>query len=176
MRKTLSLLALALAVVGCRTTTSQYNDVVKETYIHKYGVPVTKADWVDQGKEGQIVSLHSDGVTVTNSYSKGILHGPTTFSFPNSSTIHHIETYSQGELVSKKENYPSGVSMKEELFEENHLVKRSQWYEDGTPQANEVYQNTFLLSGEYRTQLNVVESRVQDGHGSRICRSGEGDL
>lgn len=176
MKKTLTLLALVcVALAGCRTD-SQYNDVVKETYIHKYGVPVAKADWDTQGQDGQVVALHKDGVTVTTSYAKGMVHGPTAYSFPNSSTIHSTSTFSYGELVSKRENYPSGVPMKEELFEENSLVKLIRWYEDGTPQANEVYQDTFLLVGEYRTPLNVVESRIVDGHGTRICRSNDGDL
>lgn len=56
------------------------------------------------------------------------------------------------------------------------MTKLTRWYEDGTPQATELYQNTFLMAGEYRTPLNVVESRIVDGHGTRISRSNEGDL
>jgi antitoxin component YwqK of YwqJK toxin-antitoxin module len=78
--------------------------------------------------------------------------------------------------VSKKENFPSGVPLKEELLEGNILTKMTRWYEDGTPQANESYENTFLVSGEYRTPLNVVETRVLDGHGTRIWRSNDGEL
>jgi antitoxin component YwqK of YwqJK toxin-antitoxin module len=178
MKKKLALLgclAFTVLMAGCRSN-SQYNDVVKETYFHKYGVPVAKADWETQGKDGQIMSLRKDGVTVSASYNKGILDGPATYSFPNSSTIQFVETYSNAELVSKKENYPSGVPMREEIYEENALMNLTRWYEDGTPQANELYQNTFLASGEYRTPLNVVESRIVDGHGTRVTRSNEGDL
>lgn len=144
--------------------------------MHRYGVPVTKADWDAQGKDGQIVSLRKDGVTVSTGYTKGILHGPTTYTFPNSSTIQFVETFSNGQLVSKRENYLSGVPMNEEVFGENSLVTLTRWYEDGTPQASEIYQDIFLFSGEYRTLLNVVESRVTDGHGLRICRTNEGEL
>ena len=176
MNKILVLFALACAALtGCRNS-NQYNDVVKETYIHKYGVPVTKTDWEKQGEDGQVISLRKDGVIVTTSYAKGIVHGPTTYTFSNSSTIQHVETFAQGTLISKRENYSSGVPMKEELFEESNLVNLTRWYEDGTPQANEIYQETFLITGEYRTPLNVVESRISDGYGTRICRSNEGDL
>jgi antitoxin component YwqK of YwqJK toxin-antitoxin module len=176
MKKTLALLTLiSVALTGC-CPNSQYRDVVKETYIHKYGVPMAKSDWDEQGKDGQIIALHKDGVTVITSYAQGGIHGPTSYSFPNSSTIQRVETFSYGELVSKKENYPSGIPMKEELFEEDSVVKVTQWYEDGTPQGNEIYQDTFLISGEYRTPLNVIESRVADGHGTRIFRTNEGDL
>lgn len=176
MKKILALLALAcVALTGCRNN-SQCNTIVKETYIHKYGVPVTQADWEFQGEDGQIVSLQKDGVTVTTSYLKGVLHGPSSYTFPNSSTIQRVLTFTSGELTSKREHYPSGVPMKEEIFEDKILVKLIRWYEDGTPQANESYQGSYLIMGEYRTPLNVVESRIVDGFGTRICRSNEGDL
>ena len=120
--------------------------------------------------------MRKDGVTVSSSYSNGILDGPTNYSYPNSSTIQLVEIYLNGELLSKRENFPSGVPMKEEIYEGSALMKLTRWYEDGTPQATEVYQNTFLISGEYRTPLNVVETRILDGHGTRVTRSNEGDL
>jgi antitoxin component YwqK of YwqJK toxin-antitoxin module len=176
MKKPLALcILLTTVLVGCRNA-SHYNDIVKETYMHKYGVPIPKTDWESQGKEGQIVSLRKDGVTVTASYLHGVQDGVTTYTFPNSSTVQFVETFADGMLVSTRENYPSGIPMKEELYLDCALVQLSQWYEDGTPQANETYQNTFLLSGEYRTLLNVLESRVNDGHGMRICRSTDGEL
>jgi antitoxin component YwqK of YwqJK toxin-antitoxin module len=169
------LILLSCALAGCRNTAHQ-NVIVKETYIHKYGVPVTKEDWEQQGKEGQTICLRSDGVSITTSFKNGIVHGPTTYSFPNLSTIQTVETYSEGELIAKKENFPSGVPMKEEVYEENALVNTTYWYEDGTPQAHENYLDSFLMTGEYRTPLNDIESRVQDGYGIRIWRSNEGEL
>ncbi len=113
---------------------------------------------------------------VAMSYAKGILHGETTYSFPNSSTIHKIETYEYGQLVAKRENYTSGVPMKEEIYNQKEQVQLNQWYEDGTPAASETYQNTILMAGEYRTRLNAVEAEVREGNGSRICRSRRGEL
>lgn len=173
---TILLLTFATCATTSCTRNNQNCDVVKETYIHKYGVPVTKSDWEDQGKEGKVVALHKDGITVSTSYSKGVTHGPVSYSYPNSSTIHRVETYSHGELIALRENYPSGVPMQEELFEGSELIKLTRWYEDGTPQATEHYNNTFLTVGEYRTPLNVMESRIQDGHGTRICRTNDGEL
>lgn len=170
----ISIAIICTSLTGCYNR--QSNNVVKETYIHKYGVPVAKVDWESQGKDGQVTQLRKDGVTVTTSYTKGVVNGPTSYSFPNSSTIHWVEMYANEELVSKRENYPSGVPKFEEILENKELVKLTRWYEDGTPQATENYSNTFLISAEYRTPLNIVESRIQDGHGTRICRSNEGEL
>ncbi len=176
MKKALPLLiGAAFALAGCRGYQGQ-SDIVKETFIHKYGVPVSQSDWEQQGMDGQTVRLRKDGVTVTTSYSRGVVHGVTTYTYPNSSTVRNCETYNQGELVSEKENFPSGVSMVEKCYENQALTKLTRWYEDGSPQAYEVYQEGFLLTGEYRTPLNVVETRVIDGHGTRLARSNEGEL
>ncbi len=166
---------LLLVATGCRQS-NQYNDVVKETYIHKYGVPVAKADWDEQGKEGKIIKLKKNGVTLTQSFAKGLLNGETTHSFPNTSTIHRVETFEYGKLTSKRENYLSGVPMHEEIYEEGNLAKLTRWYEDGTPASTESYQGNYLMNGEYRTPLNVAEEHVKDGHGTRIARSNDGDL
>lgn len=167
-----SLLLISLA--GCRS--SQYNQIVKETYIHKYGVPVAKSDWEEQGKEGRLIKLRSDGVTVSETYAQGVLHGETSYTFPNSSTIQWIEKYENGELVAKVEHYCSGVPMREECYAQKQLVKLTRWYEDGTPAATEAYEEGYLMQGEYRTPLNLPESHVQNGVGVRICRSSEGYL
>jgi antitoxin component YwqK of YwqJK toxin-antitoxin module len=168
------LLLTALALAGCYSY--RKNDIVKETYLHKYGTPLTPTDWESQGKEGQTVALRKDGVSVTTTYSQGEIDGPMTYSYPNSSTIRTCETYSHGRLISKQENYPSGIPMKEENYEEAGILKLTRWYEDGTPQTEEIYHNATLFSGEYRTPLNVVESRVIEGEGTRFCRAGEGEL
>lgn len=172
----LPLVSICLLCAGCRSNNCQ--DVVKQTYIHKYGVPVAKSDWENQGKEGQIVQLRKDGITVTESYSQGgVLDGETTYTFPHSSSIHLIEEYNQGILISKKENYPSGLPFKQEIFRAGEqLAQLNKWYEDGTPFLMESYEDGYLVAGEYRTLLNVLEAKVQDGCGTRLCRSTEGAL
>lgn len=174
--KNLSLLALVLLVAtGCQYN-NRRSDVVKETYIHKYGVPVAKTDWDEQGQNGKIVQLKKDGVTFTQSFASGTLDGETTRTFPNSSTVQWVETYADGQLVAVRENYTSGVPMREEAFQNGQLAKRTRWYEDGTPAATESYSGNSLMKAEYRTPLNVAEAHVKYGHGMRICRSATGDL
>ena len=179
MKKHTALVAITSVIVmtttGCNRN-HEYDTVLKETYIHEYGVPVTKSDWKEQGEEGKVVKQQKDGVTVTQSYSKGVLSGETTFSFPNSSTIQRTETYDAGELVAKRVNYASGVPMYEETYDHGMLSLLTKWHEDGTPSATESYEAFRLVKGEYRTPLNVTESEVHDGFGMRITRSNEGDL
>ncbi len=168
-------LLLLMTATGCRQS-NRYGDVVKETYIHKYGVPVAKSDWDEQGKDGKVVKLKKNGVTLTQTYSKGVLNGESTYTFPNSSTIHRVDVYELGELTAKREHFPSGVPMREEMYEQGSLAKLTRWYEDGTPAATETYQAEFLVKGEYRTPMNIAEAHVQNGHGTRVSRSSDGDL
>lgn len=171
---TCNLVAVLLTVTGCRTF--RQNDVVQETYIHKYGVPIAKDDWKRNGKDGQVVMLKNDGVTIAKTYQKGVLNGKTTYTFPNSSSIATIENYQDGTLVSKTENYASGVAKKQEQFNVGAVAKLLCWYEDGTPATIECYENGLILSGEYRTPLNEVEAKVSEGKGVRITRGNDGEL
>ncbi len=177
MKKTLPLLSLVCLALAACSTSNQSRDIVKETYVHKFGVPVAKADWESQGRDGQTIGLRKDGVTVTSNYEQGVLEGDVTYTFPNSKTTQYTETYAKGALVAKKEHYASGAPLNEEQFNRSgKLVKLTRWYEDGTPQATEHYDDALLVYGEYRTPLNVVESKIVDGHGNRIRRSNEGVL
>lgn len=150
--------------------------VIKESYFHKYGVPIPKEDWVRNGKNGSVAELRSDGVTVTKHYENGILQGKSSYTFTNSSTIQTVEIYDKGELVAKTTHYLSGVPMKEEKFQGGILVALNQWYEDGVPSSCECYLDKYLVSGEYKTPLNSVESKVEEGNGTRIVRGSMGEL
>jgi antitoxin component YwqK of YwqJK toxin-antitoxin module len=152
------------------------NDLVKESYVHKYGVPVTKNEWEKQGEEGQVVQVLKDGTTIVRSYQKKVLHGPTTKTFPLSSTIQTVEQYDQGTLTSVTNHYFTGVPKEEEKFHNGVLVQKRAWYEDGVPALIEHYENGFLTTGEYLTELNTVESRVQEGQGVRLVHGYEGTL
>lgn len=176
MKKIALLMCVAsvITLVGCKRTSSQ--DVVKETYIHKYGVPVPKEDWSRNGKDGQVVQLMSDGITVTRAFEKGVLQGKVTYTFPNSSTISVVENYEDGNLVSKIENFQSGIPLREVKYQGQQMTHFTRWYEDGIPAAVEQYQNGVLVQGEYRNALNVLDSQVIDGKGVRIMRSNDGDL
>lgn len=174
MKKMVLLAMLAVVATGCRS--ANRGVVVQETFLHKYGVPVTKDDWVRNGRDGAVVELRKDGVTVTRTYNKGVLDGKTTYTFPHSSIVQISETFDKGELVSKVENYLSGIPMKEEKFQGTFVSSITRWYEDGIPSAEEFYENGYIVKGEYKTPLNVIESEIVDGEGTRILRGGEGEL
>jgi antitoxin component YwqK of YwqJK toxin-antitoxin module len=165
---------VALSTTACRSY--RQAEVVQETYIHKYGVAVPKEDWTRNGKDGQVVMLKNDGVTVSKTYQKGILDGKTTYTFPNSSTVAIVEQYAEGTLVSKTENYPSGVAKQQEKYAGELVAERLSWYEDGTPSTIERYENGLIATGEYRTPLNEIESKVSEGKGVRITRGNDGEL
>lgn len=174
MNKTIiGLLGISVLVTGCRGPQNQ--EIVKEIY-YKYDLPCTKPDWEIRGEDGKIVQLRKDGVSITRSYEQGILHGETSYTFPNASTIAQIDLYENGTLVASQHNYASGIPHTKEHYKNELLTEKTIWYEDGTPSLHELYEEGYLLSGEYRTVLNVVESKVQDGQGTRICRSSEGEL
>lgn len=169
-------IALVAITTSCNRNCCR-NELVKETYIHKYGVPVSKAEWNNCGKEGQVVKALKDGITVTENYENGALNGKTTYSFSHSSTVQKVELFEQGTLIAATENYPSGVPMSEECFNaDGTLSKVTTWYEDGSPAALETYENNLLVYGEYRNNLNVLESRIQDGQGVRMIRTNDGVL
>ncbi|MFN0064932.1 MAG: toxin-antitoxin system YwqK family antitoxin [Chlamydiales bacterium] len=177
MKKSFVLLLLATTAFTISCRSGQYNnEVVKETYIHKYGVPIPKSDWNKQGKDGKIVQLRRDGVTVSRSYAKGVMHGECTFTYPNTSTLHKTELYENGVLVGKKANYPNGLTLSEETFENELISKRNYWYEDGAPQTVESYTDGLLTNGEYHSPNNIVEARVKGGEGTRVIRNEEGVL
>ncbi|NGX61950.1 MAG: hypothetical protein K940chlam9_01441 [Chlamydiae bacterium] len=173
--KKLALLAIVLSFCTACNRAPQ-NHVVKETYIHKYGVPCSQSDWEMQGREGQIVRLGKDGVTKTETYHQGILEEETTYTFPHSSLIAKIETYRGGELVGVKEHYMTGVPSVEKVFSDGVLAEVTCWYEDGAPAYTEKYSGGVLEIAEYRTTLNELEGRVHGGQGIRVRRSTTGDL
>ena len=100
--RSISILLLLLgSTTACQTWHSCDDEVVCETYIHRYGVPLEPQDWLDRGQDGQVVSMRKDGVIVTHSYDGGILHGECTYSFPYREAIQKKDVYDQGRLVRK---------------------------------------------------------------------------
>lgn len=165
--------SLMIVLTACR---SERSEIVKESFIHKFGVPISKSDWSRNGNDGQIIQLLTDGVTLKRNYEKGVLHGQTSYTFPNSSIVALIETFDHGELICKKEHYVTGIPRVEEKYKNGKLTDLVRWYEDGTPAAIEHYEEGFLSESEYRTLLNQVEARVENGMGMRLVRNQTGAL
>jgi antitoxin component YwqK of YwqJK toxin-antitoxin module len=175
----LSFSALLMLLSGCQQTGSYYvsdQEVVDETYVHRYGVPVSPQDWSASGNHGQIVTTLANGVVVTKSYSAGILDGNTTYSYPHSSAIEKVETYSNGVLQKESSYYIAGA-LKQEVFyntPQNRTV--TTWYETGSPKSKEQFQGNLLFQATYFGQNNQTDSQVANYSGSRTRRDDYGQL
>lgn len=150
--------------------------IVRQLFVHKYGVGIPQSDWLARGSNGQIVTTYRDGTTVSRNYTGGTLHGTTTYTFPHSTIIQKTEIYEEGTLVRIVSHYPSGIPHEEIIYLDNGHVKKTVWYEDGTPQSVEELLDGKVLSGEYFTPSHELEARVQQGEGTRVQRDAYGNL
>src|SRR3989304_2858734 len=82
--------AAALLLFGCKNN-NQNDDVVSQRYVHKYGYAVSRDEFEAKQYPGQVITLLRNGVTVSSTYENGVLHGPTTHTFPNSQTVRSEE-------------------------------------------------------------------------------------
>lgn len=175
--KQCSFLMGALLIAGCmsRPQHDPY-EVVEQSYVHKYGVPVPSQDWSAKGETGKVVSTLKSGVVVTRAYVNGVLEGETTYTFAHNDALEKVETYNQGQLVKERYFYKSGSPFKEiEHPSENTQIVKA-FYEHGAPQFTEVYENELLQKGEYFTQTHTVDSTVDNYNGSRTRRDRFGIL
>lgn len=170
----LTLAILTFLSSGCELAKSK--GVVKENYIHKYGIPMSKKEWNNRGKNGTAISKMENGVTISKTYENGVLHGTKDITFPHSEIVEKKETYEHGLLKNRVLHYSSGVPMwKEKLLKDGKSVITT-WYEDGSPQSIEKYEKSLLKSGEYFTLHNEIESHVKQNEGTRIQRDAFGNL
>lgn len=172
----LGLLILITTATACQSRQSCC-EVIDQTYIHKYGVQVAPDEWAERGQQGTVVTTRADGVTVENSYSRGTLHGDTTYTFPHSSQIQKRETYQQGQLVGEIVFNYSGTPERQFVIQpENGMRKTTIWYDDATPMSVETYNGTFLVEGEYYTPNHQRDSLVFNSEGTRNIRDNFGHL
>jgi antitoxin component YwqK of YwqJK toxin-antitoxin module len=167
------ILAGSLMLTGCQ---QQCSDIVCETYVHRYGVPLAPEDWSDRGQHGQVISTRKDGVVICKNYESGILHGETTYTFAHKDVIEKKEIYDQGNLAQVVFYYPSGMPQKQITFEPPQTEKVLTWYESGAPQSKELYFNGLLAQGEYLNPSQQQESAVIDQNGLRTLRDDYGQL
>lgn len=158
---------------GCADNKS---GVVQQTYIHKYGVELSKNDWTARGSNGKVISIMKNGTIVTKNYSNGILNGEVTYTFPHSETLEKILVYNKGQLVSEMVNYLSGSPMKSTEYLSDNETRITNWYDEGTPQSVELFVNGKLVTGEYRTLNNELEAEIINGNGLSIDRNAYGHL
>jgi antitoxin component YwqK of YwqJK toxin-antitoxin module len=174
-------LLLTFTLVGAFTTSCQVSqpmdcDVVSNTYVHRYGVPLDPREWTERGQDGSVVSMRKDGVIVSRSYEAGILHGACTYSFPYREVVKKKEIYEHGVITEEWQYYPNGLPFKQCIFESPQQYSITVWYESGVPHAHEIYEEGKLTVAEYYTPSHQEESRIDGGNGLRYCRSGKGEL
>lgn len=175
---TLGLMATACVVAtACnRTPRNTSEEVVRETYVHKYGVSIPAEDWTARGEDGQVISTMKDGVVVTKPFSSGTLNGDKTYTFPHSNLVERVETYSNGNLAKETHFYQSGVPAKETAYHADGAQTHTVWYENGSPKSIETHAESRLVQGQYYDGRNMMESRVDNGEGVRNVRDGYGQL
>jgi len=170
----LSILTLLAFAGGCQT---RRDHVVCESYVHKYGVPLSgDTEWAARGQSGQIVQKRDDGVVVTRSYESGILQGETTYTYPHRESIQKRENYQNGALIQETWNYGNGIPLRQVNYTSPSTRTEIVWYDNGVPQSKEEYDRRLLKHGEYFTINNLQEAGVNNQNGTRIRRDRYGEL
>ncbi len=169
-------LILLGVTVSCRTGPTASDEVVCETYIHRYGVPLDAEEWSQRGQDGQVTSVLKDGVAVTRSYEGGVLEGETFYTFPYREMVQKRERYQEGQLVLECSHDSNGLPVEQREYHAPGSYQLTRWYESGAPQCREAYEGERLLEGEYYDVDYQLESRVEKGEGERLDRNGGGEL
>lgn len=169
---------LAFPILGFLITSCmQSNDsIVSQRYIHKYGFEVTQDDWKAREKEGQIVSVLKNGITVTQSYENGQLHGKSSFTFPYSSIVQKVKVYDYGTLLKEITHDESGIPQREDVYEFDNRHIITLWDKNGVPMSIEEYDNDQLIEGSYYNPKNELEATIEGGKGERVRRDRNGLL
>lgn len=152
------------------------DEVVCQTHLHRYGVPLDPNDWCARGQNGQVISTLKNGIVVAQNYDKGILHGQSTYTFPYRSAIQKREVYEMGNLIELTENYPDGLPLRTFTYLSDNSYTLLSWYHTGAPMARESFEEGLLVTGAYYDLNNNVESSVVEGFGTKTIRNGEGVL
>jgi antitoxin component YwqK of YwqJK toxin-antitoxin module len=169
------LAALAVLAFACQKDKKD-DQVVSQKYVHKYGYAVSKEEWAAKNYPGQVISSLRNGVTVTATYENGELHGPCTFTYPNSQVVEKYVLYNQNTPVKEILYDISGMPVQETVQLSQHRHSLTQWYSDGVPRSVEEYTDEELIEGQYFTLNNELESHVEKGKGQRILRDNAGGL
>ncbi len=166
---------LALFAAACQKQGNS-DSVVSKRYIHKYGYAVSKEEWEAHNYPGQVITNMRDGITITTTYEHGILHGPTTYTYPHSQTVELFLLYKTGDLVKEIHYDKQGMPSREQVFLSPHRYTLTSWYSTGSPLSIEEFSDDEIVEGQYFTLNNEIEARIDKGNGSRILRDPNGLL
>jgi len=169
-----SALTCLLFLACCQS--NQGGDILSQQFVHKYGFNVSETEWDERSQDGQAIALLKNGIKVTRSFENGVLHGLTSYTFPNSAIIERLLTYDQGVLLKEVVQDERGVPMREELFEFDDRKILTYWDEKGAPLSIEEYDDELLKEGKYYTPDHELEAHVESGFGVRVKRDHTGSL
>lgn len=176
MKKTIvALLALGVMASGCNKGKGGNRHVVNKTYVHKYGVEVSSNDWSERGKNGQVITKLDSGIVVKKNYVEGVLEGEAFYTFPHSDQVATKETYVGGKRTKETLYSIAGKPKAETVFCDGGKTITS-WFDSGVPQSEEHFVGSKLLDAEYFSSNHKVESKINDGYGTRLVRDEYGQL
>ncbi len=172
--KIVSFLTIILTLLGCHDEND--SNVISQQYVHKYGFDLSKNEWQSRKKEGSVITILDNGITVTNNYNNGVLHGLTTYSYPNSSILEKIYEYDNGTLIKETYQDESGIPYKEKVYEPDNKILITLWDKVGVPISQEQYENNALINAKYFKPNNELEATIENTTGTRIKRDRNGEL
>lgn len=174
MKQQLLLASLLLTLNACKSRTN--DEIVNETYVHRYGVELPRADWEARGQDGCVRSVRKDGVMISTNFEAGVLHGEMSYTFPHSSVVQLREYYDRGCLTRDIQYFTTGTPYQETVYTAPSQRTVTTWYDNGVPQAHETYNDNDLMEAEYFTTTNHKESSVSSGNGYRLKRDRFGQM
>lgn len=151
-------------------------NIIEERFVHKYGMEVEQKDWQARGNNGKVITKLDNGVVLTQSYREGRLHGVTSYTHPHSEIVETVETYIDGRLTNRVTHNELGQPIEEMEFTPDGFEIVTKWFDGEVPQSREMYKNNRLTEGEYFTPTNQLESRIDNGAGTKIIRNPYGEL
>lgn len=169
------LAAVGTLTTGCNNATS-IDSVVSQSFVHKYGFDLSEKEWNSSPQDGQVIATLQNGVKVSRSFEQGKLHGPTSYTFPNSDVIEKLFVYDQGNLLKQLVNDPAGMPVRQEMYEFDNRTVVTLWDEKGVPLSIEEYDDELLIEGKYYTTEHQLEAQVENGFGERVKRDRAGLL
>ncbi len=175
MRSKFFFSTVLLVVTACQSN-GPLDQVVSQTYVHKYGFETTEKDWEAREQDGQVVTTLKNGVKVTKSYENGKLHGLTTYTFPHSPIIEKQQLFDEGVLLKEQINDAVGMPMREEVYEFGNRTLITLWDDKGVPLSIEEYDDEILMEAKYYTPEHELEATIALGNGERIKRDRTGLL
>lgn len=154
------------------------SDIVSRSFVAKYLGKVSEAEWEKRGSHGEIITVYSNGVTVTENYLEGRLHGRTTSTFAHSDKIAEVKVFEEGRLIKETDYYPSGLIKQDTLLNPAlpHLRTVKSYRPDGTLISTETWQGHSLLEGQYFDAKAKYLSSVTRQAGERMFVDENGKL